>query len=59
RQVPGLVTPVGINDMMGELRSRFEKLYGGSPEQRALQVHIVLDQIPGVQAPVLAMGGTP
>lgn len=57
--VPGLVTPVGINDMMGELRSRFEKLYGGSPEQRALQVHIVLDQIPGVQAPVLAMGGTP
>lgn len=54
--VPGLVTPVGINDSMVELRSRFEKLYAGSPEQRALQVHVVLDQIPGVQAPVQAMG---
>ena len=57
--VPGLVTPVGINDSMVELRSRFEKLYGGTPEQRALQVHIVLNQIPGVQAPVQAMGATP
>lgn len=55
--VPGLVTPVGINDMLVQLRSRFEKLYAGSPEQRALQVHLVLDQIPGVQAPVQAMGG--
>ena len=55
--VPGLVTPVGIADTLAELRTRFEKLYGGSPEQRALQVHIVLDQIPGVQAPIDAMGG--
>jgi hypothetical protein len=54
--VPGLVTPVGLGDMLVELRTRFEKLYGGSPEQRALQVHIVLDQIPGVQAPINAMG---
>lgn len=55
--VPGLVTPIGVKDMLVELRTRFEKLYGGSPEQRALQVHIVLDQLPGVQAPVAAMGG--
>jgi hypothetical protein len=55
--VPGLVTPAGIGNTLVELRTRFEKLYGGSPEQRALQVHIVLDQIPGVQAPVDAMGG--
>jgi hypothetical protein len=55
--VPGLVTPVGLADTMVELRTRFEKLYSGSPEQRALQVHIVLDQIPGVQAPIHAMGG--
>jgi hypothetical protein len=54
--VPGLVTPVGLGDMLAELRTRFEKLYGGSPEQRALQVRIVLDQIPGVQAPIDAMG---
>jgi hypothetical protein len=55
--VPGLVTPAGLGDTLVELRTRFEKLYGGSPEQRALQVHIVLDQIPGVQAPINAMGG--
>lgn len=55
--VPGLVTPAGLSDTLVELRTRFEKLYGGSPEQRALQVHIVLDQIPGVQAPISAMGG--
>src|SRR5207244_3375373 len=55
--VPGLITPVGLNDTLVEMRTRFEKLYSGSPEQRALQVHIVLDQIPGVQAPIDAMGG--
>ena len=55
--VPGLVTPIGVKDMLVELRTRLEKLYGGTPEQRALQVHIVLDQLPGVQAPVAAMGG--
>ena len=56
--VPGLVPPVGMADTMAELRTRFEKLYSGSPEQRALQVHIVLDQLPGIQAPVAAMGGS-
>ena len=55
--VPGLITPTGLADTMVELRTRFEKLYSGSPEQRALQVHIVLEQIPGVQAPINAMGG--
>ncbi|BBY65796.1 hypothetical protein MHEL_40390 [Mycolicibacterium helvum] len=55
--VPGLIAPVGLNEMVVELRTRFEKLYAGSPEQRALQVHIVLDQIPGVQAAVNAVGG--
>ena len=54
--VPGLVTPPGSADMLAELRSRFEKLYAGSPEQRALQVHIVLDQLPGVQATINAVG---
>ncbi|BBZ05465.1 hypothetical protein MCHIJ_49020 [Mycolicibacterium chitae] len=55
--VPALVTPVGVDDMLTELRTRLEKLYAGSPEQRALQVHLVLDRIPGVQAPVNAIGG--
>ncbi|WP_099250011.1 MlaD family protein [Mycobacterium sp. shizuoka-1] len=55
--VPGLVAPAGIADTMVELRTRFEKLYGGTAEQRALQVHVVLDNLPGVQAPINAMGG--
>ncbi|QZT58611.1 MlaD family protein [Mycolicibacterium austroafricanum] len=55
--VPGLVAPAGIGDTMVELRTRFEKLYAGSPEQRALQVHILLDNLPGVQAPINAFGG--
>jgi hypothetical protein len=55
--VPGLIAPAGMADTMVELRTRFEKLYEGSPEQRALQVHLVLDSLPGVQAPINAMGG--
>ncbi|MCB9440290.1 MAG: Mammalian cell entry related domain protein [Mycolicibacterium sp.] len=55
--IPGLVTPVGVSDMLVELRTRLQNLYGGTPEQRALQVHLVLDKVPGVQAPVNAMGG--
>ena len=55
--VPGLVAPEGIAATLVDLRTRFEHLYAGSPEQRALQVHIVLDNLPGVQAPINAMGG--
>lgn len=55
--VPGLLAPEDIDASLKELRSRFEKMYAGSPEQRALQVHIVLDQLPGVAAPINAMGG--
>ncbi|WP_163769327.1 MlaD family protein [Mycolicibacterium parafortuitum] len=55
--VPGLLAPEDIGASLTELRSRFEKMYAGSPEQRALQVHIVLDNLPGVAAPINAMGG--
>lgn len=55
--VPGLVAPEDIGASLTELRSRFEKMYAGSPEQRALQVHVVLDNLPGVAAPINAMGG--
>jgi hypothetical protein len=49
-----LARPVGVGDMLVELRSRFERLYGatGTPEQQALQVRIVLDSLPGVAAPL-------
>lgn len=55
--VPPLLRPVAVGDMLVELRTRFEKLYGGTPEQRALQVRVVLDNLPGIAAPVNALGG--
>jgi hypothetical protein len=54
--VPPLVRPVGVGDMLIELRSRFEKLYAGTPEQRAVQVRVVLDSLPGVAAPLGVLG---
>lgn len=54
--VPGLVTPDNVASDLVELRTRLEKLYAGSPEQRALQVQIVLDSLPGVATPIDVMG---
>ncbi|OJZ76359.1 hypothetical protein BRW65_01185 [Mycobacterium paraffinicum] len=52
-----LLRPEGVGDTLVELRRRFEALYGGTPEQRALQVRIVLDKLPGIAAPIDALGG--
>jgi hypothetical protein len=54
---PPLFRPEDIAQTLVELRSRLEKMWGGTPEQRALQVRIVLDSLPGVAAPIGAMGG--
>ena len=54
--VPPLLRPDGLAQMLVQLRMRFEKLYAGTPEQRALQVRIVLDSLPGVAAPLGVMG---
>jgi hypothetical protein len=51
-QVPSLLRPADIARTLAELRSRFEKLYEGNGEQRALQVRILLDSLPGVAAPL-------
>ncbi|BBX18148.1 Mammalian cell entry related domain protein [Mycolicibacterium duvalii] len=55
--VPPLMRPQGMSDMLVELRTRLEKMYAGTPEQRALQVRILLDSMPGVAAPLAAAGG--
>lgn len=55
--VPPMIRPEGFAQTLTELRTRFERLYGGTPEQRALQVRIVLDSLPGVAAPLGALGG--
>ncbi len=54
--VPPLIRPEGFGQTLAELRSRFEKMYAGTPEQRAVQVRIVLDKLPGVAAPLGVMG---
>jgi hypothetical protein len=55
--VPPLIRPEGFAHLLTELRTRFEKMYEGTPEQRALKVRIVLDNLPGVAAPLHAIGG--
>ncbi|ORW90612.1 MlaD family protein [Mycolicibacter terrae] len=55
--VPPLIRPEGFAEMLAELRTRFERMYGGTPEQRTVQIQIVLDSLPGVAAPLDAMGG--
>lgn len=55
--VPPLIRPEGFAEMLADLRTRFERMYGGTPEQRMVQIRIVLDSLPGVAAPLDAMGG--
>jgi hypothetical protein len=55
--VPALFRPEDFANTLVQLRTRYEKLFAGNGEQRALQVKIVLDSLPGVAAPLSAMGG--
>jgi hypothetical protein len=55
--VPALLRPDEFGQTLVELRTRFEKMFAGTPEQRALQVRIVLDSLPGVAGPLGVMGG--
>jgi hypothetical protein len=55
--VPQIVNADGIGETLRELHSRLVHMYEGSGEQRAMQVKIVLDEIPAVTAPLgLAVG---
>lgn len=57
--VPKIVSPEHFAYTATELRTRFERMYAGSGDQRALQVQIILDRFPAIAAPMGAMGGTP
>lgn len=50
--VPALFRPADFANTLVQLRTRFEKLFAGNGAQRALQVKIVLDRLPGVAAPL-------
>lgn len=54
--VPGLVPPDSIADTARELRQRLEHLFAGPPDRRAVDVRVVLDALPGVAAPINAVG---
>lgn len=57
---PVLLRPQDIAEKLAELRSRFEKLYAGNGDQRAVSVRILLDSLPGVAAPLgIATEATP
>jgi hypothetical protein len=57
--VPKIVSPDNFAYTLTELRTRLEHMYEGSGDQRALQVRIILDRLPGVAAPLgLPMGGS-
>ena len=48
-----------IADTARELRMRLERLFSGPPDQRAVNVRVILDSLPGVAAPIDAVGGAP
>jgi len=56
---PGLVPPDAIADTGRELRTRLERMFAGPPGQRAINVRVILDSLPGVAAPIDAVGGAP
>ena len=49
---PPLLRPAEIAQKLAELRSRFETLYAGNGEQRAISIRVVLDGLPAVAAPL-------
>jgi hypothetical protein len=58
--VPKILSPDSFAYTLTELRRRFERMYEGSGDQRALQVRIQLDRVPGIAAPLgLPTGGHP
>lgn len=57
--VPRIASGRNIGETLDELARRYELMYAGSGDQRALQVHLHLDSLPGVAAPMYAMGAAP
>jgi hypothetical protein len=55
--IPALFRPEDFANTLVQLRTRYEKLFAGNGDQRAIQVKIVLDSLPGVAAGLAAMGG--
>jgi hypothetical protein len=56
--VPKLLPASDITDTLREVRTRLERMYAGSGDQRALQVRVILDELPAVAGPLnIALSG--
>ncbi|MGE2713043.1 Mammalian cell entry related domain protein [Mycolicibacterium litorale] len=56
---PGIIPQEQISESATELRMRLERLFEGPPERRAVNVRVILDSLPGVAAPLGAIGAAP
>ena len=56
---PGVIPPDAIADTAREYRERLQRLFAGPPDRRAVNVRIILDSLPGVAAPLDALGAAP
>ncbi|WP_432791013.1 Mammalian cell entry related domain protein [Mycolicibacterium sp. ELW1-p] len=50
--IPKLIPAQDISNTLREVRERLERMYAGSGEQRALQVRLILDELPGLASPL-------
>jgi hypothetical protein len=57
--VPKIVSPDSFASTLAEIRTRFERIYSVSGDERALNVRIIMDRLPGVATPLgLLMSGS-
>lgn len=56
---PGVIPSDEIAYTATELRTRLERLFSGPPDRRAVNVRVILDSLPGVAAPMAAVGAVP
>lgn len=56
---PGVIPSTEIADSATELRTRLERLYAGPSDRRAVNVRVILEALPGVAAPIAAVGALP
>lgn len=57
--IPGLIPPEAFADTARQLRERIEHLFTGPPDRRAVNTKVILDDLPGVAAPINALGVQP
>ena len=56
---PGVIPPDAIADTAREYRERLQRLFAGPPDRRAVNVRVILDTLPGMAAPLEAVGAVP